>query len=124
MYSSPASLQMYIKEDNSMCLGMMNYREPKEDLTVIACKKCGRNWQVKETEAKHFNVVNEGLCASCRVKPEKKLSLLKQDETETIKSKICDDICRFAADCSITQEQLDDYCANCIADRIVRIETK
>lgn len=84
-----------------MCLGMMNYREPKEELTVIACKKCGKSWQVTETEAKHFNEIRKGVCAFCRVKPEKKLSLLKQDETEKIKSHICDDICRFVV-CNIT----------------------
>lgn len=104
-----------------MCLGLGNGCVTKEELTVIACKKCGRSWQVTETEAKHFNEIRKGVCVNCQAK---KLSLLKQDETETIKSKICDDICRFAVDCSITQEQLDEHCANCIVDRIARIETK
>lgn len=62
-----------------------------------------------------------GLGNGC-VPKEEKVSLLKQDETENIKSKICDDICRFANDCTITQEQLDEHCANCIVDRITRIE--
>ena len=63
-----------------------------------------------------------GLGNGCVVK-DKGFSLLKQDETETIKSKICDDICRYANDYTITQEQLDEHCANCIVDRMTRIET-
>lgn len=44
--------------------GVMRYRtmkpklsirkDPKEELTVISCKKCGRAWQVTESDAKEF----------------------------------------------------------------------
>ena len=64
-----------------------------------------------------------GLGNGCVVK-EKGFSLLKQDKTEDIKSKICDDICRFANDYNITQEELDEHCANCIVDKITRIESE
>lgn len=64
-----------------------------------------------------------GLGNGCVVK-EKGFSLLKQDETEDIKSHICDDICRFANDYNITLEQLDEQCANCIVDKFTRIESE
>ena len=106
-----------------MCLGLGNGCVPKEELTVITCGKCGRTWQVTETVAKRFTEQDKGICLNCRSTEKKKtVSLLKQDETEDIKSKICDDICRFANDYNITQEQLDEQCANCIVDRITRIE--
>lgn len=106
-----------------MCLGLGNGCVVKEKLTVIACKKCGRSWQVTESVAKRFTEQDKSTCPNCRSSEKKKaVSLLKQDETEDIKSHICDDICRFANDCSITQEELDEHCANCIVDRITRIE--
>jgi len=59
-------------------MGMMNYRKPKEELTVISCKKCGRAWQVTESDAKEFKKHKE-LCPECRSKSEKKkVSLLKR----------------------------------------------
>lgn len=106
-----------------MCLGLGNGCVPKEELTVITCEKCGRIWQVTESVAKRFTEQDKGICLNCCSSEKKKaVSLVKQDETEDIKSKICDDICRFANDCSITQEELDEHCANCIVDRITRIE--
>lgn len=111
-----------------MCLGLGNGCVPKEKLTVIACKKCGRSWQVTESVAKRFTEQDKGICPNCRIavqaRKKKAFSLLKQDETEDIKSHICDDICRFANDYNITQEQLDEHCANCIVDRIARIESE
>ncbi len=54
----------------------------------------------------------------------KGFSLLRQDETQEIKAHICDDICRFANDCSLTQDELDKHCANCIVNKITRIESE
>lgn len=61
-----------------MCMGMMNYRKPKEELTVISCKKCGKSWQVTETAAKYFNVLNEAICVDCSKSSKEKVSLLKR----------------------------------------------
>lgn len=62
-----------------MCMGLASgYREPKENLTVIRCEKCGRSWQVTEAEAKHYNEYYKGICADCRSGEEKKQSLLKR----------------------------------------------
>lgn len=106
-----------------MCMGMMNYREPKEKRTVISCGKCGRSWKVTESVAKRFTEQDKGICPNCRSNKEKKaVSLLKQDATDEIKEKICDNICRFAVDCNITQDQLDEYCEKCIVDKIRRVE--
>lgn len=60
-----------------MCMGMMNYRKPKEELTVICCKKCGRVWQFTESDAKEFKEHKE-LCAECRNKAKENISLLKK----------------------------------------------
>lgn len=57
-----------------MCLGLGNgYIEPKEKLTVISCKKCGRSWQVTEESAKHFNEDYNGICPNCRSVEKRKL---------------------------------------------------
>ena len=63
-----------------MCLGLaIGYREPKENLTVITCDKCGRTWQVTEESAKHFNENYNGICPNCRSREEKKaVSLIKK----------------------------------------------
>lgn len=34
-----------------MCMGMMNYRESEDNLTVITCKGCNRTWQTTESAA-------------------------------------------------------------------------
>lgn len=47
-----------------------------------------------------------------------------EDETENIKSHICDNICRFAVDCNLTQDELDEHCESCIVDKITKIEVK
>lgn len=61
-----------------MCLGLGNGCVPKEELTMITCVKCGKSWQVKESDAEHFNAVTEGVCVACRShQEEKKTSLLK-----------------------------------------------
>ncbi len=46
------------------------------------------------------------------------------DTTEEIKSHICDSICRFANDCSLMQDELDELCENCIVDKITKIESE
>lgn len=51
-------------------------------------------------------------------------SALKQKTTEEIKSHICDSICRFANDCRLTQDALDEHCENCIVDKIAKIESE
>lgn len=60
-----------------MCMGMMNYRKPKEELTVISCRKCGRAWQVSEQDAENFSN-HRGICPECRKKSKEKVSLLKR----------------------------------------------
>lgn len=44
--------------------------------------------------------------------------------TEDMKSHICDDLCRFANDFDITQDELDEHCENCIVDQIRKIEMR
>lgn len=62
-----------------MCLGLGNGCVPKEELTVIACEKCGRSWQVTESVAKRFTEQDKGICPNCRLSEEKKaVSLLKR----------------------------------------------
>lgn len=51
-------------------------------------------------------------------------SPFKQDMTEDMKSHICDDLCRFANDFDITQDELDEHCENCIVDQIRKIEMR
>lgn len=51
-------------------------------------------------------------------------TLLQQNVTEDIKSHICDDLCKFANDFYITQDDLDEHCKNCIVDKIKRIESE
>ena len=105
-----------------MCMGLASgYREPKENLTVIRCEKCGRSWQVTEAAAKHYNEYYKGICADCRSGEEKKQSLLKQDSTEKFKEKVCDEICRHPWEAS-SQEDLDDRCEDCILNKVKKVE--
>ena len=53
---------------------------------------------------------------------EERVSFLKQDVTEKVVEDICDNICRFANDYKLTQEQLDVLCDNCIINKIRKVE--
>lgn len=78
-----------------MCMGMMNYREPKEELTVISCRKCGRAWQVTEIDAEFFSN-HRGICPECRKKSKEKVSLLKpHTQFEKIKAMNLDEMAEF-----------------------------
>lgn len=57
------------------------------------------------------------------IKPEKeeKLSLLKQDPTESFKETVCDHLCRFPRELH-SQDELDEICENCIVDKVKKVE--
>lgn len=86
-------------------------KDPKEELTVISCKKCGRAWQVTESDAKEF-MEHKELCAKCRNKAKERMSLLKpytnfdriNDMSVEEKANFIDDITRHCA---------NDECEHC-----------
>lgn len=61
-----------------MCMGMMNYRESEDNLTLITCKGCNRTWQVTESAADQFEEQYGSLCNACRNKSKETVSLLKR----------------------------------------------
>lgn len=61
-----------------MCMGMMNYRESEDNLTLITCKGCNRTWQTTESAAEQFEEQYNSLCNACRNKSKETVSLLKR----------------------------------------------
>lgn len=97
---------------------MMNYRKPKEELTVISCRKCGRAWQVTESDAENFSN-HRGICPECRRKSKEKVSLLKKNTNfDRIKNMTVDEMALELAlvlgiptACDLCEKQWGDSCA-------------
>ncbi len=97
-----------------MCMGMMNYRESEDNLTLITCKGCNRTWQVTESAAEQFKEQYDSLCNACRNKSKETVSLLKPyTNFEKIKAMSLDEMviaiinkcgkcCPLSDDCQVT----------------------
>lgn len=51
------------------------------------------------------------------------LSNLEDDATENVKEIVCDFICQYRY-CAKTQDEMDEICAECILNKISKIEVK